>query len=155
MALVLRRIVSLHFYWNEECSDPRVTDWYLMQNPFKMLFILAFYLFFVFKLGPYLMTNRKPFGLEMILRIYNVLQVLLCGWLVFEGFRLGYFFGSYNILCEPVDYSNSKLGMQAAWRAYIYFLIKVVDLLDTVFFVLRKKQNQVTFLHVYHHTGNF
>ncbi|CAH2211283.1 jg22458, partial [Pararge aegeria aegeria] len=29
---------------------------------------------------------------------------------------------------------------------------KHIDLLDTVFFVLRKKENQVTFLHVFHHT---
>lgn len=36
---------------------------------------------------------------------------------------------------------------------WIYLIVKVIDLLDTIFFVLRKKQNQVTFLHVYHHTG--
>lgn len=28
----------------------------------------------------------------------------------------------------------------------------MTELLDTVFFVLRKKYNQITFLHVYHHT---
>jgi elongation of very long chain fatty acids protein 7 len=37
-------------------------------------------------------------------------------------------------------------------NAWWYFFSKVIELLDTVFFVLRKKQNQVTFLHVYHHT---
>lgn len=32
-------------------------------------------------------------------------------------------------------------------------MLKLLDLLDTVFFILRKKQNQVTFLHVYHHAS--
>lgn len=36
---------------------------------------------------------------------------------------------------------------------WLYFLLKLLDLLETIFFVLRKKQNQVTFLHVYHHVG--
>lgn len=35
---------------------------------------------------------------------------------------------------------------------YIYFLAKISELLDTVFFVLRKKDSQITFLHLYHHT---
>lgn len=33
----------------------------------------------------------------------------------------------------------------------LYLLNKYMDLLDTVIFVLRKKQNQVSFLHVHHH----
>ncbi|KAK7871572.1 hypothetical protein R5R35_010369 [Gryllus longicercus] len=35
----------------------------------------------------------------------------------------------------------------------VYFINKVFDLFDTIFFVLRKKFNQVTFLHVYHHVA--
>lgn len=35
---------------------------------------------------------------------------------------------------------------------YLYYLSKYVDLLDTIFFVLRKKYNQITTLHMYHHT---
>lgn len=35
----------------------------------------------------------------------------------------------------------------------MFFMLKVVDLMDTVFFILRKKNNQVTFLHIYHHAG--
>nr|XP_012154372.1 PREDICTED: elongation of very long chain fatty acids protein 7-like [Megachile rotundata] len=41
---------------------------------------------------------------------------------------------------------------QFAKLGWWYFVGKIIELLDTVFFVLRKKQNQVTFLHVYHHT---
>lgn len=36
--------------------------------------------------------------------------------------------------------------------SYAYFISRVIDLWDTVFFTLRKKDNQVTFLHVFHHT---
>ncbi|CAH0749935.1 unnamed protein product [Diatraea saccharalis] len=36
---------------------------------------------------------------------------------------------------------------------YVYWLGKVTELLDTILFVLRKKYNQVTFLHVYHHAS--
>jgi hypothetical protein len=35
---------------------------------------------------------------------------------------------------------------------YIYFLSKFVDLMGTLFFVIRKKYSQITFLHSYHHT---
>lgn len=38
------------------------------------------------------------------------------------------------------------------WLFYIYWLTKFVDLLDTIFFVLRKKDNQISVLHLYHHS---
>lgn len=41
---------------------------------------------------------------------------------------------------------------QEARGCYVYFIAKLTELLDTVFFVLRKKDNQVSFLHLYHHT---
>ncbi|KAI5695446.1 hypothetical protein M8J77_005241, partial [Diaphorina citri] len=36
---------------------------------------------------------------------------------------------------------------------YLYFWLKLIDLTDTIIFVLRKKFSSVSFLHVYHHTG--
>lgn len=42
--------------------------------------------------------------------------------------------------------------MQIAASCYFYFVAKLTELLDTVFFVLRKKERQVSFLHLYHHT---
>lgn len=61
--------------------------------------------------------------------------------------------GGYNLLCEPVDYSYDDVPMLIADGCHTYFLLKLIDLMDTVFFVLRKKTNQISFLHLYHHTG--
>lgn len=49
--------------------------------------------------------------------------------------------------------TNAKFNFsQEARGVYVYFLAKISELLDTVFFVLRKRDRQVTFLHLYHHT---
>lgn len=52
--------------------------------------------------------------------------------------------------CEITRSREQSLALYSG--AWFYFFSKIIDLLDTCFFVLRKKQNQVTFLHVYHHT---
>ena len=36
-----------------------------------------------------------------------------------------------------------------------YYASKLLEMLDTVFFVIRKKNSQLTFLHVYHHSTMF
>lgn len=47
------------------------------------------------------------------------------------------------------------LSKQVAAALWWYFVSKGVEYLDTVFFILRKKFNHVTFLHVYHHCTMF
>lgn len=42
--------------------------------------------------------------------------------------------------------------MQMARAVYTYFICKLIELLDTVFFVARKKDEQISFLHLYHHS---
>ncbi|RXG60166.1 Elongation of very long chain fatty acids protein 4, partial [Armadillidium vulgare] len=36
-----------------------------------------------------------------------------------------------------------------------YYMSKLIEFTDTLFFILRKKNNQLTFLHVYHHSTMF
>lgn len=60
---------------------------------------------------------------------------------------------NYSLTCEPIDYSNDPTAVQIAQGVHTYYLLKISDLVDTIFFVLRKKDRQVSFLHVYHHTG--
>ncbi|XP_016394983.1 elongation of very long chain fatty acids protein 4-like [Sinocyclocheilus rhinocerous] len=49
--------------------------------------------------------------------------------------------------------SQHLLGwqMRMARVCWWFYFSKVIELTDTVFFILRKKNNQLTFLHVYHH----
>ncbi|XP_063697840.1 very long chain fatty acid elongase AAEL008004-like [Culicoides brevitarsis] len=135
-----------------ELADPRTTSWPLMQTPWRILSIIGLYLMFVMYLGPRLMKNRKPFKLQKILVFYNAIQVLISLSLVWPGLYL-YASGTYSLSCQPVDRSRNAVAMKVARAFYWYHLAKLTELLDTIFFVLRKKDNQVSFLHVVHHSG--
>jgi elongation of very long chain fatty acids protein 4 len=46
---------------------------------------------------------------------------------------------------------KSRTGYRLGFIMYTHYNNKFVELLDTVFMVLRKKNDQISFLHVYHH----
>lgn len=71
---------------------------------------------------------------------------------LFQGIWYAYAV-DYSLTCQPINWSNEPNAMQVAHGVHTYFLLKIADLLDTIFFVLRKKDRQISFLHVYHHTG--
>ncbi|GLH08347.1 Elongation of very long chain fatty acids protein [Gryllus bimaculatus] len=96
-----------------------------MMRPFTVLGLVAAYALFANRLGPWIMRDRKPFELKTTLIVYNVLQIIVNIYIFYVMIRL----------------------------VNLYFWLKVADLLDTIFFVLRKKNNQITFLHLYHHSN--
>ncbi|XP_022816093.1 elongation of very long chain fatty acids protein 7-like [Spodoptera litura] len=136
----------------QELPDPRTRDWFLIAKPYQTLAILGLYLMFVLEWGPKFMKNRQPYNLDKILIVYNSFQVVACAYVFIRALQVAWLW-DYKWICEPVDFSNSPQGLEIARICYYYFSLKIIDLLDTVFFVLRKKNNQVSFLHIYHHTG--
>ena len=56
----------------------------------------------------------------------------------------------YNMRCQAVNYSTSYTAIYELHFNYAYFLVKISDFIETIFFILRKKNSQVSFLHVYH-----
>lgn len=46
---------------------------------------------------------------------------------------------------------SDELILQCFGFGWWYLMNKIVDFMDTIFMILRKKNHQVTFLHVYHH----
>lgn len=124
-----------------------------MGSPWPMLGILCVYIYFVKVAGPAWMRGRAPFRISGVLIGYNVLMVLLSALFFWVGGRLTYLpGGSYDLVCEPVDYSPRPPATTILRVGWWFLLLKLVELLDTVFFVLRKKFTHVSALHVTHHS---
>lgn len=63
------------------------------------------------------------------------------------------FFLSY--VCEPCRPIHSPGELKIVGAIWWYYFSKLIEFLDTIFFILRKKEKQLTFLHVYHHSTMF
>ncbi|XP_050520253.1 elongation of very long chain fatty acids protein 4-like isoform X2 [Daktulosphaira vitifoliae] len=126
-----------------------------MKSPWPISSILVIYLLFVLKVGPMIMKKRKPLNLKMVMLFYNIIQTIFNGYMVLLFFITpGAISYHFKYLCNPLPRNANVFLMHELNKASWYFFIsKVIDLLDTVFFVLRKKQSQVTSLHVYHHVN--
>lgn len=156
MASLIRDVVSNYNEAVKHIKDPIVDTWPLMGSPGPMLCIVGLYLIFVLKAGPKMMEKRPAFQLNTVMILYNAFQVLFSIWLTTLALNVEFkylftFHGcGYHI---PIPDAEMKHKQAAILRgAWWYFFAKIIELLDTVFFILRKKQNQVTFLHVYHHS---
>lgn len=132
-------------------ADPRVQGYPLMGSPLLMTSILLTYVYFVLSLGPRIMANRKPFQLRGFMIVYNFSLVALSLYIVYEFLMSGWL-STYTWRCDPVDYSNSPEALRMVRVAWLFLFSKFIELMDTVIFILRKKDGQVTFLHVFHHS---
>ncbi|XP_045111896.1 elongation of very long chain fatty acids protein AAEL008004-like [Portunus trituberculatus] len=132
--------------------DPRMNSWFLMSSPIPT--ILACFLFVagVTWWGPQYMRDRKPIsGLRPYMMAYNALQVVFSAWLFWEA-GMGGWFGSYSFVCQRCDYSGNPQAMRMLRVGYWYLLSKFADFIDTIFFIMNKKNEHVSLLHVCHHS---
>lgn len=111
-------------YW-EKNSDPRVKDWFMIPSIFPTVYLTLH--FFVTNIGPKKMKNR---------------ELAVVAW-----------FRHYSWKCQAIEYEENEIVRRMLNVAWIYFMTKFLDFLDTIFFVLRKKFNQISTLHVIHHAA--
>ncbi|XP_039452962.1 elongation of very long chain fatty acids protein 4-like [Culex pipiens pallens] len=142
-----------YYEWTLTLADPRTKGWPLVDSPVPTLLCVLAYLLVVW-VGPKLMRDRKPFDLSSVLIPYNLAMALLnlyiCVQLFVGSTQLG-----YSYICEPCQQSFSGPEMRIVGAVWWYYFSKVLEFMDTFFFILRKKENQLTFLHVYHHSTMF
>nr|XP_033330079.1 elongation of very long chain fatty acids protein 4-like [Megalopta genalis] len=139
------------YYWHEQV-DQRTKDLPFMVSPIIIPSTLLAYLVIVLHLAPDYMKNREPYSLKTFIRYYNVFQVFINAYIIMQLFSAGLFSNLKNF-CFDEDYSFDPDSLKISYTCWLGLMIKIVDLVETVTFVLRKKNNQVTFLHLYHHVS--
>ncbi|CDJ43346.1 elongation of very long chain fatty acids 4 protein, putative [Eimeria tenella] len=80
--------------------------------------------------------------------VYNAAQVLLCSFLVLRVFDVWHT-ENYSFVCNRFNVPNTRMA-EVTW---FFYMLKYLDLLDTVFMIVRGNWRQVSFLHVYHHSS--
>ncbi|XP_055915899.1 elongation of very long chain fatty acids protein 7-like [Eupeodes corollae] len=132
-----------------DSSDVKLEDRFGMSSPTFLIAILSLYLVVVLKIGPSFMKSRPAYQLKTYIICYNIFQVVACVYLV-----------SKIVTSEPpalrfwkcvVGEPGSVQRKHFDHLSIVTFWLKVTELSETLVFVLRKKQNQVSFLHVFHH----
>ncbi|XP_029174303.1 elongation of very long chain fatty acids protein 7-like isoform X2 [Nylanderia fulva] len=144
-------IMNTYHYLIDEISDPRVSDWLFMSNPFGIILILLTYLSFVLYFGPRYMKNRKPYTLKKTMICYNI-SIAIANLVSFYGILTSGYTTHLSLGCEPFVISNNPMSLRMAEWIWWMVILKIIELADTVIFIARKKYNQTSFLHVYHHT---
>jgi len=133
-------------------ADPRVANWTFIKSPFPTLMIVFTYLTFILFIGPKIMEKRSPISFGVFLPIYNFLLVFLNYYILHLVFTGSYAAG-YSYICTPLTKDFDDVNeRKVAFGVWLYYISKLIELTDTVLFLLRKKYSQITFLHIYHHS---
>ena len=140
-------------FW-DEIGDKR-TKHYLLNRygPLPIMTLMFVYLSFCTIIGPRLMRHREPFNLRKVIMIYNIIMVILNArntLMIIYYLNWGKDLFKEDLFNLQRENWSPFIKWQLDQINFAYY-IKLGDLLDTIFFVLRKKQNHLSKLHLYHH----
>ncbi|XP_055934224.1 elongation of very long chain fatty acids protein 4-like isoform X1 [Argiope bruennichi] len=136
---------SIHdFLFNEDVENKL-----LYRNRYLLPSIIITYVLFVTRIGPKYMKNRNPYKLRTVLVVYNFVEVIVNAYIAVRV--ANFLLNNGELFCLSKINLGHLFSLRFQHLAWLILLNKLSDLLDTVFFVLRKKNNQVSILHVIHH----
>lgn len=131
-------------------GDPRVQSWLLMDTPVATVSISLVYVILC-NIVPKILKGRTiPVYYPVLM--YNFGLVLLNLYMVTELILTT---RGYNWRCQEVDYSNDEMPVRTAKVLWWFYFSKVIEMLDTVFFICKGNYRQLSFLHIYHHSTMF
>ncbi|CAG2118944.1 unnamed protein product, partial [Medioppia subpectinata] len=122
----------------------------MRSGPWNFLCIIGFYLYVCKVLGPRLMKNRPAFELTQLIRHYNLLMSLFNLWFFTKILSITNY-GIDTWMCPKNPISDER-NRESIFLGWILLMSRLVELMDTIFFILRKSHHQISALHLFHHT---
>jgi elongation of very long chain fatty acids protein 4 len=134
-------------------TDMRIADYPFVSTSLKPLltYVFSYFIFVIY--GKKFMANRQPFNIPwQVLFVYNMSLVVLSVHIV-RRLLMGALEQNYNWICADL-LSTMEPGEEKIINGlWFYYISKGIEFLDTVWMVLRKRNKQITFLHVFHHSS--
>jgi|EP01033_Poteriospumella_lacustris_P000207 elongation of very long chain fatty acids protein 4 len=132
-------------YLEEEAdTDPFKRVWWSGPIFFSIAYLL------IVKYGVEYMKTREPFQIKPYIFTYNLYQCILNLWcvvaMIYEVYSNPIFQGMWGNVNVP-----GRPSFRIGFLVWIHYNNKYIELLDTMWMILRKKNNQISFLHCYHH----
>ncbi|XP_067671521.1 very long chain fatty acid elongase 5-like [Haliotis asinina] len=128
---------------------------YFLMRLHNIINLESFPLFCIYllmiSLSGYWQKWTKPLNLKPLLVVHNFI-CCVASFYTFYGFTRGVYKSGYLYSKEVTE--------ELTFVFWVYYMTKIVELMDTVFMILRHRQRQISFLHVFHHSsmlllGNF
>ena len=145
-------------YFNPELEKSFTLGWPLVSLDDAATVVLVYIAATFF--GSRFMRGRQPSSgpaLRYSMIMYNAFQVVLCAYMAGETARQ-FWLLNYRPICNNALVLLPGKPFETTGMSdimWIFYLSKVLDFCDTAFIVLRKKDRQLSFLHVFHHTSIF
>lgn len=98
------------------------------------------------------MKDRPPYKLKNTIRVYNIFQIFACTVFVTKTYMLGFDF-RFLWRCEKFSFLSDRDIAELYFGTWMFLLLRLFEFVETIFFILRKKNNQASFLHIYHHVS--
>lgn len=112
--------------------------------------MISLYLWFILYKGPLMMEARQPFNLTNTLRWYNLFQLFACTVFVERTYNMGFDF-RFLWKCESFGFLPESKRQELFIGTWFFLFLRIFEFVETIFFILRKKKSQASFLHIYHH----
>ncbi len=114
----------------------------ILANPLCMTSCVISYLMTCSILRKYMQT-RNTYVLSVPMQVYNFAQIVLNVYMIY---------GLVPLMQNNIFGINASYSTRIEHFVYVHYLSKYLDFFDTFFMILRKKSNQLSFLHIYHHS---